>query len=343
MTTDERLEWLEQRRSCITGTDIGAIAGLNRWKAPIDVFNEKLGLVDGPEESPAMRIGTLLEDKVARIYAARFGVELEPGAFARHPEREWQGGTPDRLLKGYDRGLEIKVVTSPHALNDWGDEGTDVVPESYHAQADWYMSLHERSEWDVAALFLPTIEPRRLLAAVIEGDWDVLSDAVRVYHLTRNHDLEDALIQLGGSFWLDHIQTEIPPALDGAEGWNGYLLAKFPRNNGLVEIAPPEVDGMIADYLNLKARIEELETQQEEVKVALKAKIADLDGFEGLNGKVLYKLTKDSESTNWEALAGHLAGMLPGGAEELVKLKPQFKVVKAGSRRLTVNPPKAKK
>ena len=38
-----------------------------------------------------------------------------------------------------------------------------------------------------------------------------------------------------------------------------------------------------------------------------------------------------------------LAGMLPGGADELVKLKPQFKVVKAGSRRLTVNPPKAKK
>lgn len=331
------------RRSCITGTDIGAIAGLNRWKTPIDVFCEKLGLVDEPEESPAMRIGTLLEDKVAQIYAARFGVELEPGGFSRHPEREWQGGTPDRLLKGYDRGLEIKVVTSPHAMNDWGDEGTDVVPECYHAQADWYMSLHERSEWDVAALFLPAIEPRRLLAAVIEGDWDVLADAVRVYHLTRNHDLEDALIQLGGSFWRDHILTEIPPALDGAEGWNRYLLAKFPRNNGRIEIAPPEVDEMIADYLNLKTRIDELETQLERVKIGLKAKIADLDGFEGVNGKVLYRLTKDSESTDWEALACHLAGMLPGGAEELVKLKPQFKVVKAGSRRLTVTPPKAKK
>lgn len=54
--------WKEKRRSGIGGSDVAAIAGLNKWKSPVAVYLEKIG--QAPEESvnsEAAYWGTMLD------------------------------------------------------------------------------------------------------------------------------------------------------------------------------------------------------------------------------------------------------------------------------------------
>ena len=44
MTNEQRAAWLEGRRRGIGGSDVAAVLGLNPWKTPLDVWNDKLGL-----------------------------------------------------------------------------------------------------------------------------------------------------------------------------------------------------------------------------------------------------------------------------------------------------------
>ena len=43
-----RQEWLKARRAGIGGSDVSAIAGLNKWKSPVAVYLDKVG--EAPED-----------------------------------------------------------------------------------------------------------------------------------------------------------------------------------------------------------------------------------------------------------------------------------------------------
>ena len=75
--TDEQLA---MRRQGIGSSDITAILGVSPYAdhTPISVLMDKRGLVHRkPEdETPAMRLGHMLEDVAATMYVDDFGVEL---------------------------------------------------------------------------------------------------------------------------------------------------------------------------------------------------------------------------------------------------------------------------
>lgn len=118
----------------IGGSDVGAILGHNRWRTPLDVYLEKLGVRDGDTAGEAAYWGTELEPKVLARYAekhdayvlartqegdpdtyqvltpqgtdwtVRRGANGHPfdGAIGmlaglRHPELPWATGHPDGL------------------------------------------------------------------------------------------------------------------------------------------------------------------------------------------------------------------------------------------------------
>lgn len=59
--------WLAFRKNHITATDSGIILGLNPWKTPYQLWEEKLGLREPEPENDKMREGTLLEEKARRF------------------------------------------------------------------------------------------------------------------------------------------------------------------------------------------------------------------------------------------------------------------------------------
>ena len=60
MTGTERQKFLAERMTGLGGSDAAAIIGENPWKNAIQVWNEKMGMVD-QEMNEAMRWGIAME------------------------------------------------------------------------------------------------------------------------------------------------------------------------------------------------------------------------------------------------------------------------------------------
>jgi putative phage-type endonuclease len=307
----DRKEWLEARRSVITATDIGAIAGVSKWRSALDVFNDKMGIGPEVEENEAMRWGKALEPVVADRYAAENKVRLIDGVFVK---RDWMGGTPDRIIIGEDGanryGLEIKTG-SLWTAKEWGDEGTDHVPDSYLLQCAWYMALTELSRWDVAVLL---------------GGQDF-----RTYTVRRDMALEKRLIEIAAEFRERHILTGTPPEIDGSRAASEYIKQVFnkQKKDDLVA-ATPEQSDIAEKLIEAKAKLATIEEEISLCENKLKAAIGDASGMVGNGWKVSWKAGKDTEKVDWKSAASANVSR-----EVLVK----YTTVSPGARRflLTVN------
>ena len=60
-------EWLSLRKTKITATDSGVILGLNPWKTPLQLWEEKLGLRELQPVNDKMREGSLLEEEARKF------------------------------------------------------------------------------------------------------------------------------------------------------------------------------------------------------------------------------------------------------------------------------------
>jgi putative phage-type endonuclease len=188
-------EWLKERKNYIGGTDLAAICGLNPYRTALDVYLDKTSDDISEETNAAMRWGTLLEDVVAKEYAQVTGydVEIEPDTIY-HPEHKFLGANIDRWVDRWVNNgthiLECKTAGFTKA-KEWGDSGTDQIPESYLIQVAYYASICDVPKVDIAVLI---------------GGQDF-----RIYTYERNKELEDKLIKIACNFWHNHIEKRIPP------------------------------------------------------------------------------------------------------------------------------------
>ncbi len=202
-----REQWLEQRRSGIGGSDAAAILGVSKWKSPLDVWLEKTGRAEETKESEAMYWGTVLEEPVARKYMEVTGRKIERcNDILVHPDKPFVIASVDRLVcpdgkkrprvKGKiitDRGLEVKTANA-FVASDWGESGTDEVPEYYLPQPMHYMAVTGCRSWDVAVLI---------------GGSDF-----RIYHIERDDELIRLMLEAEEQFWHDHVLKDVPPPVD---------------------------------------------------------------------------------------------------------------------------------
>ena len=298
-----RAEWLEARRQCITGTDISAIIGLNKWSSPMNVFLDKLGLSKEKHENPAMQWGKILEPVIAARYEEETGSKLTKGEFII---KGIYGGTPDYLSSS--RLIEIKTA-GQFTAHSWGEPGTDQVPESYLCQVQWYMMLTDMQKADLAVL--------------------IGGNDYRVYHIIRNDDLITLMTDAAETFWNKHIVTEVPPALDSSNGTKEYLESLYPKSRGTTIHATEQVADIAFVYHKLCKELKEVEEKKIGMENQLKYEIGDNDGIQHATFKSTWKITKDIERINYESLVKQL-----NIAPDLIK---EFTVAKPGYRRFTFN------
>lgn len=300
----EKNEWLAARRRCITGTDIAAICGLSRYASPMSVFMDKMGLTEPIPENEPMRWGKLLEPVIAFRYSELTGLPLKQGEFMVRDSIV--GGTPDYLAP--ERLIEIKTA-GIRSAKFWGEPGTDIVPDAYHTQVQWYLHL---VGLDVADL------------AVLIGGQDY-----RVYTIERNQKLIDILHYRANDFWNKYVLPQEPPPLDATEASAIYLNSFFPRSKGNMARASLECHDLAVSLNNVRCEIDALEAKKTELENYIKLHIGELDGIESEVFKATWKSTKDSVKVNWESIAKKL-----NPPKELVE---QFTVTKIGSRRFLFN------
>ena len=89
-------DWLRYRKCGITGTDAGAILGLNPYRSAFQVYHDKISDTIENIDNEAMRQGRDLEDYVAQRFseetALRYAVQM-PSTRARNIRCFWQTST----------------------------------------------------------------------------------------------------------------------------------------------------------------------------------------------------------------------------------------------------------
>jgi len=185
-------EWLRELKNYIGGTDLASIFGLSPYRTALDVYLDKTSDDIGEESSPAMKWGSLLEDVVAKEYAevTGYNLEIEPNVLY-HPKYKFLGANIDRWADNKKHVLECKTAGFTKT-KEWGEEGTDQVPESYLVQVAYYAAICNVPKVDIAVLI---------------GGQDF-----RIHTYARNRELEDKLINIACNFfWHNHIEKRIPP------------------------------------------------------------------------------------------------------------------------------------
>ncbi|MFJ8064871.1 YqaJ viral recombinase family protein [Psychrobacillus sp. NPDC096426] len=245
-----REEWLNARRQGIGGSDVSAIAGLNKWKSPVAVYLDKVG--QSPIEDTAGEAaywGNVMEDIVAQEFSLRTGLKVRRrNAILKHPEHEFMFANVDRLIIGKREGLECKTA-SEYLKGEWED---DEIPAAYLLQIQHYMAVTGYKAWHIAVL----IGGNKFIHKRIERDEELIS----------------YLIQIEKDFWENHVLKEIPPAFDGSDASVDLLKALYPESDPESEInLPKDAETLIEALEIIKSDIKESETKKKEYENQIKA------------------------------------------------------------------------
>ena len=236
-----REEWLKLRKKGIGGSDAAAVAGLNKWKSPIQVYMEKLD--EAPEvvrNEESMYWGNVMEDIVAHEFSRRTGLKVRRrNAILKHPKHEFMLANVDRLIVGRKEGLECKTA-SEYAKEEWKD---DEIPVAYLLQCQHYMAVTGYDAWWIAVL--------------IGGNKFVYK------RIERDDELINYLIEIEKNFWESHVLKGIPPEIDGTEASQQFLNSLYPESIPESEVElPSEADQLFDAIESIKTEIQDLEQKR---------------------------------------------------------------------------------
>lgn len=329
-------EQKERRRGGVGASEIAVLAGLSRWSSPIALYEAKV--YEAPElDSYPADLGNELEDPIARVWAKRNGRAIAKVDTLQHPAKPFALATPDRAVfasgsrrpmirdhSGLEGALELLQVKSTNwrMRREWGEEGTDQVPEDYLAQAHW--------EGAVAGLDVVTF-------AV---DFD--KTQLHTYRVVVRLDIFEQLYEIAARFMVDHVRARKPPPPDYSERYEEVIGRFWPREaNRRTPVEPvdpelqPELWKAIELYAKIKAAEARLKPLKQHARNVIVSNIGEGTGFGGPWGKVTWLANKDSQATAWRELAqelelvASLAVQTLAPSETRTKLEQQLATLRA--------------
>lgn len=279
---------MAMRATGIGASEIGAILGLSPYTSPLTIYLRKLGLVeDSPEPNPYIRWGVRLEPVVAEAYQDETGIALigDGRTTYRHKEYDFALATPDRIAADHSRLVEIKTTSARNAQN-WGESGSDMVPEYVLTQAMWQLAVMDMDLCDVAVLI---------------GGSDF-----RVFPIRRDPVLEEQLLAVAGDFWRNHVLAqEPPPPRDEAERGR-YLQGLYPKHDGDLVEGDENLDRLALALRDVRRTIAEMETQETRIVNDIKEGLGERPGCKGDYGQITWKGTAGRSTIDIKALLAEL-------------------------------------
>lgn len=308
-----------RRQSGLGGSEAAVVCGLNRYRSIIDLYMTKTGMNTGePDEMTGpQEWGHRLEDVVIDKFQEESGLEIvDRQRFFRNPMYPFvichvdgivyqtNGVSPDEKAE-----LDVAYVFEAKTANaymakDWGESGTDNVPQEYLIQCQHNILAAEELGIPVAGAYL----------AVLIGGNDY-----RQYFIPRNERLMKDLLSVEADFWR-RVEEKDPPELDGSAATAKYLAATYPANvSELMVEATPGLDVEVRTLQNLTNQAKELDEQIEGIRNRVKDAIGDNAGMDGTDWRITWKKNKDSKKIDYKAALGSLIE----GAVDILGLNPE--------------------
>jgi putative phage-type endonuclease len=201
--------WLANRGAKLGSSDCPAILGVSPYRTAADVYVEKVYALEGRtpykiaepfDFSDPLQRGHLYEPVIARAYELITGETLVSPPAKCHWDHDFIAATADRMTMDGRKLVELKKVHWRNA-DEWGEPGTEEIPDGYLAQVQEQMAVYGVDQCDVVALI---------------GD-----DDLRIYPITRNKTLCEMILDSMCDFW-GRVQRREPPEID----WSGTVTAR---------------------------------------------------------------------------------------------------------------------
>lgn len=254
----DRREWLEARTKGIGGSDASVVLGLNKYKTPFELWLEKTGQVVPQEiQNDAAYFGTLLEDLVAKEFEKRSGKKVRKrNVMFQHPHHEFLIANIDRFVVGEKAILECKTA-SAFLSKEWeGDE----IPEAYIVQVQHYLGV------------LGPEYKKGYFAVLIGGQKFIWKE------IERDDELIQMIFQAEIDFWENHVEKNIPPALDGSSAAEQYLKERYAEAEpGKIVDLEYSYKEKLDHYLELKEQIKTLQEIARQTENELKNELKDAE------------------------------------------------------------------
>ncbi|MCM1525451.1 MAG: YqaJ viral recombinase family protein [Ruminococcus sp.] len=247
-------DWLEYRRKGIGGSDASVVCGINKYKSPVELWLEKTGQLPYSEAGEAAYWGTQLEALVRTEFTKRTGIAVNTvNQILQHEEYPFMLANLDGTCKHPNYGtciFEAKTA-SAYKVSEWDNK----IPDEYMLQIQHYMAV--------------TGYAGAYIAVLIGGN------SFKWKFIERDEEIISLLTELEKDFW-EHVQKEIPPALDGSEASEKFLSEHFPNSIPKSEIELPETaENLISEYNSACELLEEITEQKQKAENLLKEMLGE--------------------------------------------------------------------
>lgn len=247
-----KTDWLKYRKKGITGTDAGAICGLNPYSSAFQIYQDKI--TDEIEEfdNESMRQGRDLEEYVARRFSEETGLKVRrANAIFQNEENPFMLADFDRLIVGQKAGLECKTV-SPYSSDKWNDGN---IPLHYQMQAQHYLAVSGFDCWYIAAV----IFGREFLIRKIE----------------RDEELINYLIDIERGFWYNNVLAGIMPEPDGSDNCSEMIAKMYFKGQENKTIKLSGYKEILDRRADLDKLIKKMEKEKKEIDQKIKMEMQD--------------------------------------------------------------------
>jgi putative phage-type endonuclease len=246
---------LEARRLRVGGSEAASACGVDPFRSRIALWAEKTGRIERPE-SPAMRLGTLLQPAAAALVEGE-GYEVMPApedGFT-HPEHGFMVGHLDgfTVIDGGRAVLEIKTRGT-----GWKDDARALAGATMQAQH--YMNL---------------MTSESALIAVLHGGYGGLALDLRI--VRRDDALIALMVELEREF-VELVRSDTPPDPDGSDSAREAVRAMAGEAEpGKTVRATPEVWKLVKTIRECDERIAAIKAQREQAAQTVQAFMGDAE------------------------------------------------------------------
>lgn len=253
----------EARRQYIGSSDSAAVIGVDPFRNAMDVWLDKTGKLEGDGGNEHTDRGTWLEPGILSFAEHKIGCELDRDIMKIHPSKLLAANF-DAIVRGRNEIVEAK---SSVAREEWGDEGTDQVPEHVLVQVHHQFAV---AGPEFRVCWVPVVLP------------GFKSFDFRLYRIERNQDLAEMVETSGEEFMKKYVKTDTPP--DGLTPSLEVIqrIRRVPNKTVQVESSLVEAWRLAAD-----AKID-AERALESAKLNLLAAIGDAEAAECQLGSITY-------------------------------------------------------
>lgn len=245
----DRAAWLKQRQLGIGGSDVAPILGLSKWRTPLDVYNDKTSDKLDDTDNTSMEWGRRLEPVIRQKYADVTGhAVIQPTDMFQNEIHPFMVANVDGIR---DDGVLVEIKTARSGA-DWGEEGTDQIPEYYLTQVQHYMAVLGADRCDVAVL--------------------IAGSDFRIYTVDRDEEIIDMLIDEERKFW-NLVEARTPPAPRTAD----EVASAFAVGKKEDKEADDDIADALVTMLRIQAQIKSLKEEEDAIKTAITGYMGEAD------------------------------------------------------------------